>query len=107
MRVKENPILIFFAVVSCEELDSVKRGEEGGWGGGVSVGNTVVRLDRAKLGVYQVQSFLFIVVIVISIVLKPTFSEISIYGQSFVKILYRCDKDKITFEATGKYWYGL
>ena len=107
MRVKENPILIFFAVVSCEELDSVKRGGGGGWGGGVSVGNTVVRLDRAKLGVYQVQSFLFIVVIVISIVLKPTFSEISIYGQSFVKILYRCDKDKITFEAIGKYWYGL
>ena len=39
----------------------------------MSVGNAVVRLDRAKLGVYQVQSFLFIVVIVISIVLKPTF----------------------------------
>ena len=76
-------------------------------GGGVSVGNKVVRLDRAKLGVYQVQSFLFIVVIVISIVLKPTFSEISIYGQSFVKILYRCNKDKITYEAIGKYWYGL
>ena len=30
-------------------------------------------LDRAELGVYQFQSFLFIVVIVISILPKPTF----------------------------------
>ena len=34
---------------------------------------SVAGLDRAKLGVYEFQSFLFIVVIVISIVLKPTF----------------------------------
>ena len=33
-----------------------------------SVGFSVAGLDRAKLGVYQLQSFLFIVVIVISIV---------------------------------------
>ena len=38
-----------------------------------SVGFSVAGLDRAKLGVYQFQSFLFIVVIVISILLKPTF----------------------------------
>ena len=38
-----------------------------------SVGVSVAGLDRAKLGVYQFQSFLFIVVIVISILLKPTF----------------------------------
>ena len=44
----------------------------GSWHG---VGFSVAGLDRAKLGVYQRQSFLFIVVIVIrSILLKPTFS---------------------------------
>ena len=48
---------------------------------------SVAGLDRAKLGVYQFQSFLFIVVIVISILLKTTFSQISIYSQSLVKIL--------------------
>ena len=37
-----------------------------------SVGFSVAGLDRAKL-VYQFQRFLFIVVIVISILLKPTF----------------------------------
>ena len=52
------------------------------------VGFSVAGLDRAKLGVYQFQSFLFIVVIVIiSILLKPTFWEISIYSQSLLKIL--------------------
>ena len=52
------------------------------------VGFSVAGLDRAKLGVYQFQSFLFIVVIVIwSILLKPTFWQISIYSQSLVKIL--------------------
>ena len=48
---------------------------------------SVAGLDRAKLGIYQFQSFLFIVVIVISILLKPTFWQISIYSQSLVKIL--------------------
>ena len=38
-----------------------------------SVGFSVAGLDRAKLGICQFQSFLFIVVIVISILLKPTF----------------------------------
>ena len=39
-----------------------------------SVGFSVAGLDRAKLGFYQFQSFLFSVVIaVISILLKPTF----------------------------------
>ena len=36
-----------------------------------SVEFSVAGLDRAKLGVYQFQRFLFIVVIVISILLKP------------------------------------
>ena len=52
-----------------------------------SVGFSVAGLDRAKLGVYQFQSFLFIVVIVISILLKTTFSQISIHSQLLVKIL--------------------
>ena len=67
----------------------------------------VAGLDRTKLGVYQFQSFLFIVVIVISILIKPTFWQISIYGQSLVKILERSDKEKITFKAIEKYQYGL
>ena len=50
---------------------------------------------------------MFIVVIVISILLKPTFWQISIYSQSLVKILWRPDKDKITFKAIEKYRYGL
>ena len=36
-------------------------------------GFSLAGLDRAKLGVNQFQSFLFIVVIVTSILLKPTF----------------------------------
>ena len=52
-----------------------------------SVGFSVADLDRTKLGVYKFQSFLFIVVIVISILLKPTFWQILIYSQSLVKIL--------------------
>ena len=45
-----------------------------------SVGFSVagLDLDRAKLGVYQFQSFLFIIVIVILTLLKPTFWQISI-----------------------------
>ena len=50
---------------------------------------------------------MFIVVIVISISLKPTFWQISIYSQSLVKLLKRSDKDKITFKAIEKYRYGL
>ena len=52
-----------------------------------SVGFSVAGLDRAKLGVYQFQGFFFIVVIIISILLKPIFGQISIYSQSLVKIL--------------------
>ena len=64
-----------------------------------SVGFSVTGLDRAKFGFYHFQSFLFIVVIVISILLKPTFWPILIDRQSLVKILSRSDKDKITFKA--------
>ena len=67
----------------------------------------VAGLDRAKLGVYQSQGFLFIVVIVISILPKPTFRQISIYSQSLVTILQRSDKDKITFKGIESYRYGL
>ena len=52
-----------------------------------SVEYSVAGLGRAKLSVYQFQSFLFIVTIVTSILLKPTFWQISIYSQSLVKIL--------------------
>ena len=72
-----------------------------------SVGFSIAGLDRAKYGVYPFQSFLFIVVIVESILLKTTFSQISIYSQSLVKILWRSDKGKITFKAIEKYRYGL
>ena len=55
-----------------------------------SVGFSVAGLDRAKLGVYQFQSFLFIVVMVISILPKPAFWQISIYSQSLAsERLYR------------------
>ena len=52
-----------------------------------SVGFSVAGQDHTKLGLYQFQSFLFIVVIVISILLKTTFSQISIHSQLLVKIL--------------------
>ena len=61
---------------------------------------SVAGLDRAKLGVYQFQSFLFIVVIVISILLKPTFWQISIYSQSLVKIL-KPDQKRIKLKNIG------
>ena len=56
-----------------------------------SIGFSVAGPDRAKLGVYQLQSFLFIVVMVISILLKTT-TENYIWTnfnlcQSLVKIL--------------------
>ena len=41
----------------------------------------------SSLGFYHFQSFLFLVVIVISILLKTTFSQISIHSQLLVKIL--------------------
>ena len=53
----------------------------------MSVRFSVAGLDHTKLGFYQFQSFLFVVVIVISILLKTTFSQISIHSQLLVKIL--------------------
>jgi len=52
-----------------------------------SVGFSVAGLDCAKFGFYQFLVRLFIVVIVISIMLKTTFSQISIQRQLLVKIL--------------------
>ena len=49
------------------------------------VGFSVAGLDHTKFGFYQFQSFLFIVVIVISILLKTAFSQISIHSQLLVK----------------------
>ena len=56
---------------------------------------------------YQFQSFLFTVVIVISILLNTTFWQISIHSQLLVKILERSDKEKATFKAIEKYRYGV
>ena len=72
-----------------------------------SVGFSVAGLDQTKFGLYQSQSFLFIVVIVIWILLKTTFSQISIHGQLLVKMLQRSDKEKPTFKVIEKYRYGL
>ena len=46
-----------------------------------SVAFLIAGLDQTKFGFYQLQSFLFIVVIVISILLKTTFLQISIHSQ--------------------------
>jgi len=54
----------------------------------------VAVLDYAKFGFYQFPFCLFIVVTVISILLKTTFSQISIQGQLLVKISYRSNKEK-------------
>ena len=59
-----------------------------------SIGFSVAGLNRAKLGVYQLQSFLFIVVIAISILLKTAienyiwtnFNLWSIIGEKFIAI---------------------
>ena len=51
--------------------------------------------------------FLFIVVIVISILLKTAFSQISCHNQLLAKILQRSDKEKTTFKAIEKYRYSL
>ena len=53
----------------------------------MSVRFSVAGLDHTKLGFYQFQSFLFVVVIVTLILLKSTFSQISIHRQLLVKIL--------------------
>ena len=45
-------------------------------------------LDAAKFGYYRFRIFLFIVVIVIWILIKPTFWQTSIYSQSLVKKNY-------------------
>ena len=52
-------------------------------------------LDHTKFGFYQFQSFLFIVVIVTSVLLKTTFSQISIQGQLLVKMLYGQGKNHL------------
>ena len=64
-------------------------------------------LDSAKFGFYRFQRFLFIVVIVTSILLKNAFWQTSIHNQFLVKILLRSDKDIITFNAIEKHRYGL
>ena len=55
-----------------------------------------------KFGFYQYQFFLFTVVIVISILLKTTFSQISIHNQLLVKILQRSDKEKTLLRRLKK-----
>ena len=60
-----------------------------------------------KIGFLSISKFLFIVVTVISILLKTAIWHISIHSQSLVKILWRSNKDKITFKAIEKYRYGL
>ena len=52
-----------------------------------SVGVSVAGLDQTKVDFYQFQSFLFIIVIVISILLKTAFSQISVHSQLLVKTL--------------------
>ena len=52
-----------------------------------SVRSSVVGLDRVKFGFYQFQNVLFIVVIVLSILLKPKF--LTAYSQSLVKPLLK------------------
>ena len=72
-----------------------------------SVGFSGAGLDRAKFGLNRFQSFLFIVVIVIEILLKTAFWQTSIHSHSLLKILWRSNKDKITFKAIEKHRYGL
>ena len=76
-----------------------------------SIGFSVAGLNRAKFGVYQLQSFLFIVVIVISILLKTAienyiwtnFNLWSITGETFIAMR----QGKITFTEIKKYRHGL
>ena len=51
----------------------------------LGVGFLVPGLDRANFGFYWSQSFLFIVVMVILILMKTTFWQTSIHSQSVVK----------------------
>ena len=60
------------------------------------------RSRSPTFGFKRFERFLFIAVAVISIVLKT-----AIHSQSLVKILWRSDKDKITFNAIEKDRYGL
>ena len=55
----------------------------------------------------KISSSSFIVVIVVSILLKTIFSQISIHSQLLVNILERSDKKKASFKAIEKYRYGL
>ena len=50
-----------------------------------SVGFSVTGLDHTKFSFYQFESFLFVDVIVIFILLKTTFSQISIHSQLLVE----------------------
>ena len=52
-----------------------------------SVGFSVGGLGHTKFGFYQFQSYPFIVVIVILILLKTTFLHISIHSELLVKIV--------------------
>ena len=61
----------------------------------------------SKIRILSISKFLFIVVIVISILLKTVFLQTSIHIQSLMKSLWLSDKDKITFKAIEKHRYGL
>ena len=56
----------------------------------------------SKIRILSISKFLFIVVIVISILLKTVFLQTSIHIQSLMKSLWLSDKDKITFKAIKK-----
>ena len=71
------------------------------------IGFSVAGLDRTTFGFYRFQSFLFIVVIVTSILLKTAFCQTLIHSQSLVKSLKRSDKGKISFKVVEKHRYGL
>ena len=52
------------------------------------------RYPLRKFGFYRFQNFFFSVVIVISILLKTVFSQVSSHNQFLVKILQRSDQEK-------------
>ena len=56
----------------------------------------ISRSRSRQIRIWSISSFLFIVVIVISILLKTAFWQTSIHSLSLVKILWRSDKDKTT-----------
>ena len=86
--------------VSAEGRITVKPGQD-------SIHEFIAGLDRAKFGFYRFQNFLFIVVIVILILLKPAFWQTSIHSQSLMKSLKPSDKDNFTFKTNEKHRYGL